>query len=98
MTLEQIQSKLQVLKETASKLEAQIQGGKARRALRLDVAANWLTDVERLYIPSAQNPALPANSRMFLELAEFSLAHAEAVLIAAEKMHQDHGGSLNGID
>jgi hypothetical protein len=98
MTIGQIQDKLQALKEIAVKLDAQVQDKKVRRALRLDVASNWLGDVERLYIPAAGNPAFPANARMFLELAEFSLNHAEAVLVAAKKMHDDYGGKLSVID
>jgi hypothetical protein len=98
MTLDEIQGKLETLKATTANLETQIQDKKVKRALRLDVASNWLGDVERLYIPKARDPKFPANARIFLDLAEFSLAHAESVLAAAKKMHDDYGGNLTVIE
>jgi hypothetical protein len=96
MSVQAIQARLQVLKDSASQLDKTILENAAKDAL-LGRASDLLSDVETLLLPYALKASNPAHAAMWFEIAEFQLGQAEQRLKYAQAMIVKYGANLQAV-
>jgi len=91
-----IQSRLQVLKDSASQLERTIVDEEARESL-LRLATYLLADVERFVLPQALKAGNPIDASRWSNAAELQLKSAQEQLTRAQDMVSKYGPNLRVI-
>jgi hypothetical protein len=91
-----IQDRLQMLKDSAAKLDKTLVDKRAKDFL-LRPASNSLSDVETVLLPHAIKAPNPAHANMWFEMADFQLGQAEKQLKHAQDMVVKYGADLQVI-